>query len=83
MKRFCEALIDIVDHIRQEIAAVDFWRSRPAQDILRMWIINEIDDLDLIPFEKQEKLADRFVELSKTIHTSLSFLVFPPHFRLL
>jgi len=71
MKRFCEAVIDIVDHIRQEIAAVDFWRSRPAQEMLSMWIINEIDDLDLIPFEKQEKLADRFIELAKAIHTRL------------
>jgi len=71
MKRFCEAVIDMVDHIRQEIADVDFWRSRPAQEILKKWIIYEIDDLDLVPFEKQEKLADRFVELAKAIHTRL------------
>jgi type I restriction enzyme R subunit len=71
MKQFCEAVVDMVDHIRQEIAAVDFWRSRHAQDMLRKWIIEEIDDLDLIPFEKQEKLADRFLELSKAIHTRL------------
>jgi type I restriction enzyme R subunit len=61
----------MVDHIRQEIGAVDFWRSRHAQDMLRMWIIEEIDDRDLIPFDKQEKLADRFMELSKAIHTKL------------
>jgi type I restriction enzyme R subunit len=71
MKQFCEAVIDIVDHVRQEIAMVDFWRSRPAQDILRTWIINEVDDLDLLPFAKQEKLADRFMELAKAIHTRL------------
>lgn len=71
MKQFCEAVIDIVDHIRQEIAAVDFWRSRHAQDMLRMWIINEIDDRDLILFQKQDKLADRFLELSKAIHMRL------------
>ncbi|MBW1690915.1 MAG: hypothetical protein DRG87_07450 [Deltaproteobacteria bacterium] len=57
MKQFCEAVIDMVDHIQQEIASVDFWRSRHAQDMLRLWIINEVDDLDLIPFNKQEKLA--------------------------
>lgn len=72
MKQFCEAVIDIVDHIRQEIAAVDFWRSRHAQEMLRKWIIEEVDDLDLIPFEKQEKLGDRFLELSKAIHTRLT-----------
>lgn len=71
MKQFCEAVIDIVDHIRQEIASVDFWRSRHAQDMLRKWVVEEVDDLDLIPFEKQEKLADPFLELSKAIHTRL------------
>jgi type I restriction enzyme R subunit len=71
MKHFCEAVIDMVDHIRQEIASVDFWGSRHAQDMLRLWIINEVDDLDLIPFNKQEKLADRFLELAKAIHTRL------------
>ena len=71
MKRFCEAVVDIVDHIRQEIGVVDFWRSRHAQDLLRTWIINEIDDRNLIPFAKQEKLADRFVELAKALHLRL------------
>jgi len=71
MKSFCEALVDMVDHIRQEIRVVDFWRSRHAQDMLRLWIINEVDDLNLIPFEKQEKLADRFMELAKALHVRL------------
>ena len=71
IKNFCEAVVDMVDHIRQEIRVVDFWRSRHAQDILRMWIINEVDDLNLIPFEKQEKLADRFMELAKALHMRL------------
>ncbi|HDZ23503.1 MAG TPA: DUF3387 domain-containing protein [Desulfobacteraceae bacterium] len=71
MRQFCEAVIDMVDHIRQEIAAVDFWRSREAQNILRKWIINEVDDLDLLPFDKQGKLADRFLELAKAIHVRL------------
>ena len=71
MKSFCEAVVDMVDHIRQEIRVVDFWRSRHAQDILRLWIINEVDDLNLIPFEKQEKLADRFMELAKALHVRL------------
>ncbi|MEJ2726683.1 MAG: DUF3387 domain-containing protein, partial [Deltaproteobacteria bacterium] len=71
LKELCAAVIDMVDHIRQEVGAVDFWRSRHAQDMLRMWIINEVDDLDLVPFHKQEKLADRFLELSKAIHTKL------------
>ena len=71
IKNFCEAVVDMVDHIRQEIRVVDFWRSRHAQDMLRMWIINEVDDLNLIPFKKQEKLADRFMELAKALHLRL------------
>lgn len=71
IKRFCEAVVDIVDHIRQEIGVVDFWRSGHAQNLLRTWIINELDDRNLIPFDKQEKLADRFVELAKALHTRL------------
>ena len=71
IKNFYEAVVDMVDHIRQEIRVVDFWRSRHAQDILSMWIINEVDDLNLIPFEKQEKLADRFLELAKALHLRL------------
>ena len=71
MKDFCEAVVDIVDHIRQEIGIVDFWRNRHAQNILRTWIINEVDDRNLVPFEKQEKLADRFMELAKALHLRL------------
>ena len=71
MKDFCEAVVDIVDHVRQEISVIDFWRSRHAQNLLRTWIINEVDDRNLIPFDKQEKLADRFVELAKALHTKL------------
>jgi type I restriction enzyme R subunit len=71
MKDFCEAVVDIVAHIRQEIKVVDFWRNRHAQSILRTWIINEVDDRDLLPFDKQGKLADRFVELAKALHLRL------------
>jgi type I restriction enzyme R subunit len=71
MQRFCDAVVDIVDHIRQEIRVVDFWRSRHMQDLLRTWLINEMDDRDLIPFDKQEKLADRYLELAKELHLRL------------
>ncbi|PXF57549.1 MAG: restriction endonuclease subunit R [Deltaproteobacteria bacterium] len=71
MKDFCDAVVDMVDHIRQEIAVVDFWRSRHMRDLLRTWIIIEIDDRNLIPFDKQERLADRFLELAKALHLRL------------
>jgi len=71
LKGFCEAVVEIVEHVRQEIAVVDFWRNRHAQNLLRTWIINEVDNRNLLPFEKQERLADRFMELAKALHVRL------------
>jgi len=71
MKAFCEAVIDIVDHMRQELSLQDFWRRKPIQNLLRTWIINEIDDRDLVPYTKIHRIADRFMELAKTLHTRL------------
>lgn len=71
MKAFCEAVIEVVDHIRQELGLSDFWRRKPAQNLLRTWIIKEIDDKDLVPYEKIHRIADRFMELAKTLHTRL------------
>ena len=71
MKAFCETVIEVVDHIRQEIGLKDFWRRKPAQNLLRIWLINEIDDRDLVPYEKIHHMADRFMELAKTLHTRL------------
>lgn len=71
MKEFCEAVIDIVDHIKQEIGLQDFWRRKHAQNLLRTWIIGEIDDRNLVPYEKIHKIADRFIELSKMLHLRL------------
>ena len=71
MKEFCEAVIDVVDHIKQEIMLQDFWRRKHAQNVLRTWLINEIDDRNLVPYVKIHRLADRFLELAKTLHVRL------------
>lgn len=71
MKEFCEAVIDIVDHVKEEISLQDFWRRKHAQNLLRTWIINEVDDRNLVPYEKIHKIVDRFIELSKTLHLRL------------
>ncbi len=71
MKKLCEAVIEIVDHVKQEISLQDFWRRRQAQNLLRTWIINDIDDRDLFPYEKIHRIADRFMELAKTLHVRL------------
>ena len=71
IKEFCEAVIDVVDHIKQEIMLQDFWRRKHAQNVLRTWLINEIDDRNLVPYAKIHRLADRFLELAKTLHVRL------------
>ncbi len=71
MKEFCEAVIEIVEHVKQEIGLQDFWRRKHAQNLLRTWIINEIDDRNIVPYEKIHRIADRFIELAKTLHLRL------------
>lgn len=71
IKEFCEAVIDVVDHIKQEIMLQDFWRRKHAQNVLRTWLINEIDDRNLVPYTKIHRVADRFLELAKTLHVRL------------
>jgi len=61
----------LVEHIRQEIRMVDFWRNQNAQEVLRMSIVRMLDDHDAVPFEKQRLTADRIMELAKARHEYL------------
>ena len=51
---------------------MDFWRTAEAQRRLRGWIVDFLDDNDLVPFEAQEKCADRIVELARNRHIWLT-----------
>ena len=64
--------VEMVDHIGQEIKVVDFWRNVHAQNVLRAWIIELLDDNNVIPFNRQKYTADRIMELAKALHTRLS-----------
>ncbi len=64
--------VALVDHIRQEIRRVDFWRNLVAQNELRGWIGQFLDDHDVVPFARQQAVADRLVELARALHTRLS-----------
>jgi len=64
--------VDLVAHIRQEIAVVDFWRNVHAQNVLRGWIVHYLDDNDVVPFRRQQAVADRLVELAKALHARLT-----------
>lgn len=70
-KKLADLTVEIVDHVRQEIRAVDFWKSAVAQNILRGWIVERLDDADIFPFERLSEVAGRLVELSKALHPRL------------
>jgi type I restriction enzyme R subunit len=64
--------VEMVEHIRQEIRVIDFWRNTYAQTTLRGWIVCFLDDHDAVPFERQQAVADRLVELAKVKHVELT-----------
>jgi len=63
--------VEMITHVSQELRVVDFWRNKHAQDVLRGWIIQFLDDNDIVSFNRQEALADKIVELAKIRHTDL------------
>jgi type I restriction enzyme R subunit len=70
--RYAELTVGLVEHLRQEVRLVDFWRNAHAQNVLRKWIaVDFLDANDLVPFDRQEAVADRLVELAKALHVRL------------
>jgi type I restriction enzyme R subunit len=63
--------VEMVEHIRQEIALVDFWRSVHAQQVLRGWLVQFLDTRTYIPFARQQAVADQLVDLARALHTRL------------
>ena len=55
----------IVAHLIQTINRIDFWKNFVAQQELKTWIVNYLDQHDLVPFERQEAIADSLVQLAK------------------
>jgi type I restriction enzyme R subunit len=72
LHQLIEITIELVEHIRQEIRSVDFWRNSHAQNVLRGWIVRFLDDSDAIPFNRQQTVSDRIVELAKALHSRLT-----------
>ena len=72
LEKFAELTVNLVDHVRQEIGMVDFWRNLHHQNVLRAWIVTMLDENDVVPYEQIEPLADRILELAKALHTRLT-----------
>jgi type I restriction enzyme R subunit len=69
----CGLTVEIVDHIQQEIAIVGFWEPHrtQAREGLRRWIIQTLDDNDLVTFPRLEAVAEKLMELTKANHHRL------------
>ncbi|MFP4346259.1 MAG: type I restriction enzyme endonuclease domain-containing protein [Anaerolineales bacterium] len=65
------AAVGLVEEIRREIARVDFWRKPVAQERLRATILRYLDNHDLVPFERQEALADQLLQTARANHSRL------------
>jgi type I restriction enzyme R subunit len=72
LSQLAKLTIALVDHIRQQIRMVDFWRTPHLQNELRGWIVQYLDQQDAVPFERQAALADRLMELAKALHARLT-----------
>jgi len=73
LDRLCRITIELVAHIEQEVRLVGFWKNAHAQEVLRKWVVGFLDDNDeVVPFDKQEYVADRIVELAKANHHKLA-----------
>jgi type I restriction enzyme, R subunit len=72
LARCAELTVELVQHLRQELRHVDFWRNAYAQNVLRSWMVRDfLDEHDLVPFDRQQTVADRLVELAKALHVRL------------
>lgn len=74
LDRLCTLTVEIVVHIKQEIAIVGFWdpHRTQAREGLRSWIVQVLDAADLLPFTRLEAVADRLMELAKSNHHRLA-----------
>lgn len=70
-KKLAGQTVELVEHVRQEISAVDFWRNVQAQKVLHGWIVVFLDDNSIIPYEQTEAVADQLMGLAKTKHPQL------------
>jgi type I site-specific restriction-modification system R (restriction) subunit len=64
-EQLCALTVELVDHLQQEIALVGFWSRAQAQEGLRSWIFQTLDDADLIPFDRLDPVFDRLLELTR------------------
>lgn len=63
--------VEMVAMIWRHTCTVDFWRNSYKQERLRGDLVEFLDYNVLVPFGKQEGVADEIAELAKALHTRL------------
>ena len=64
--------VEIVEQIKEEIRRVGFWRDQPSRQRLENWIYRSLRRSRLVPDDKVQELAIRFVDLAKSRHRFLA-----------
>ncbi|MEQ1501777.1 MAG: type I restriction endonuclease subunit R [Myxococcota bacterium] len=72
LRRLVAVVVELVDHACQEMRIVGFWGNAHAQDVLRKWVVQKLDDANVLPYEKLREAADRVMEVAKANHGRLS-----------
>jgi type I restriction enzyme R subunit len=70
--KLVKATVEMVDHIQQEVRLEGFWKKSQAQDALRGWLVQYLDDQDLLPYDRLPEITDRLLELAKVNHHKLA-----------
>jgi type I restriction enzyme R subunit len=66
------ATVEIVEHVRKEIARVGFWRDPPSRQRLENWVYRHLRRSRLVPEDKVQELAIQLVNLAKSRHRFLT-----------
>ncbi len=70
-RQLAQDTLALVDRIRSEIRAVDFWRNQYAQNRLHGQLVEYLDDRDVVPLERLEHTAAELVALARERHARL------------
>ena len=71
-ERLRDATVELVAHVRREVRLVGFWQNPHAREVLRRWVVQFLDDRDLVPFDRLPAAADRVVALARANHAKLA-----------
>lgn len=61
----------LIDLVRAEISAVDFWRNAHAQGALRSKVVTYLDDRDVVEYAQLDQAADDIMGIARALHGRL------------